>query len=381
MNPRREATSYASRMVRGGTSIALLTAGTALAGCGALGSEFEAGDVDAAAQAMVDDGAVAVVVDVRDGDAVTSLTLGEADLASGREPQPDDPARAASITKTAVAITVLRLAEDGELGLDDPVADHLPGLLEGRDEVTVRQLLNHTSGLPDYTAPMYADLESVRSVQHQTFTETEHVASALEQDWLAEPGTEFNYSNTNYVVLGLLIAEVTGEDTADVIGAQVLEPAGMHNTAFPDGPSMPQNALRGYLTVDGDRLDMTEFDPSVPSWGASMVSTAPDISAMMQALNGCELLSEESLEQMRDAGESGYGLGIMVGPDPCDRSSATFGQRGNGFGYNTYTVASADGSRVVTVTWTGGTEDPGSDPLLPASQELATAALAGTCPD
>lgn len=362
----------------------VFVAGVMVAGCASDSFTTPAGSderVVEAAEAMIEKGAVAVVVDVRDGEEATQFELGEADLDTGRAPRADDPVRVASITKTAVATAVLRLAEAGEIGLDDPIDDYLPGVLEEHGEVTVRQLLNHTSGLPDYTTPLFADVESVRAAQTQVFTDTDHVTAALQQEWLAEPGTEFHYSNTNYAVLGMLIAETSGQSPATFIQAEVFEPAGMTSTSFPEGPEMPEDTLRGYLTVDGERLDMTEFEPSVWSWGASMVSTAPDVTAMMQALNSGELLEPDSLEQMRDLGTAGYGLGLLGGVDPCDRTALAFGQRGNGFGYNTYSIASADGSRAATVTWTGGTEDPGSDPLLPASQDVMNAALGTTCSD
>lgn len=376
-----ERRSTASRR-RSAVWAGLLAAGVIMTGCASdapsEGDSTEA-RVAEAADVMLEKGAVAIVVDVRAGESITQVARGEADLDTGRAPQADDPVRVASITKTAVAAAVLRLVEAGQIDLDDPIDDYLPGLLEDHGEVTVRQLLNHTSGLPDHTAPLFADMESVRAAQTQVFTDADHVAAAVQQDWLAEPGAEFHYSNTNYAVLGMLIADVSGQSTAAFIQSEVFEPAGMTNTSFPEGPQMTDEALRGYLTVDGERLDMTEFEPSVWSWGASMVSTAPDVSAMMQALNGGELLEPDSLEQMRDLGTSGYGLGLLGGADPCDRTTLAFGQRGNGFGYNTFTLASADGSRVVTMTWTGGTEDPGSDPLLPASQEAMNAALGSTC--
>lgn len=329
---------------------------------------------------MMEHGAVAVVVDTRDGDETSQLTLGEADTDSGREPSADDPVRVASITKTAVAIAVMQLVDDHEIDLDTPVEEYLPGVLGDRGgEVTIRHLLNHTSGLPDYSTVLYSDADAAIAVQNQTFTEDEHIAAALDQEWLDEPGAAFHYSNTNYVVLGRLIAENTSDETAAVIESDVLEPAGMTSSFFPDDAQMPDNALRGYLTRDDERIDMTEFEPSVPSWGASMVSTAPDVSLMMRALNRGDLISADSLEQMRDLGEAGYGLGLLGGSDPCGSTDLVYGQRGNWFGYNTLSLASADGERVVTVTWTGGTDDPATDPLLPASNETAVAALGSNC--
>ncbi len=335
--------------------------------------------VTEAAQAMLDGGATAVVVEVRNGDDVTQLTLGEADVEEARDAAAADPLRVASVTKTAVAIAVMDLVDEGSVDLDTSVHEYLPEVLGARDDVTVRQLLNHTSGLPDYTAPMYADLEGITTAQEASYSEEELVDLALEQDWLDEPGEEFHYSNTNYVVLGMLIAEVTGEETTSVLQSTVFDPAQMADTQIPTDATMPDIALRGYMTVDGEQLDMTEFSPDVPSWGASMVSTVPDVTSMMQALNRGELVSYSNLGEMRDLGTSGYGLGILGGPDPCEPMTAAYGQRGNGFGYNTASFSSADGERVTTVSWTGGTDDPGTDPLLPASAEVINAGLGAGC--
>lgn len=337
--------------------------------------------VQEAAESMIEAGAVGVLVEVRDGDDVASLALGEADLESGRAAEIDDPYRIASITKVVTAVVVLRLVEEGQLSLDDTVEEHLPGLLGERgSEVTVRQLLEHSSGVPEYIGVLAPDPEAAIDLQDATFETIELVDVAREQEWEGEPGSGFFYANTNYAIAGMLAEEVSGRPMPELMTEHVLEPAGMDATVVPTDAAMPADPLHGYLTVDGERVDLTEYEPSLWSWGASLVSTVPDVGTLVQALNAGELLAPESLEAMRDVGPDAYGLGLLVSSDACGNPmELVYGQRGNGFGYNTASFASPDGERVVTIAWTGGGFSLADDPIFEPSLSTIEAGLASTC--
>ncbi|WP_223878450.1 serine hydrolase domain-containing protein [Microbacterium radiodurans] len=371
---------------------ALLAGGVLLSGCavpardvpptGAAVVEVPIEVADAVATVM-EAGAVGVAVDIRDGDTTASLAEGSADLRDDRAAQVGDPVRIASISKTVLAVVVLQLVEEGELSLDSTVQEVLPGLLDAAPaDVTVQQLLAHTSGLPDYIAALAPDVDAAIDGRDAVYEPRELLSVAQQQSWLAEPGTEFHYSNAGYTVLGLMVEGVTGSTVPDLMNERVLEPVGMDATQYPTGGAMPDDSMHGYLRIDGDLVDVTDYDPSFWSFGASLVSTVGDVSAFNAALQRGDLLQPTTLEQMRAIGIEGYGLGVLAGGDACgaEPPELVFGQRGNGFGYNAITLASPDGERVVTVAYTGGSFDPATDPIFPAVGEVVAAALASTCP-
>ncbi|WP_052703620.1 serine hydrolase domain-containing protein [Microbacterium sp. SA39] len=380
-----------TRTLSAATTIAVTAA--LLAGCaappeaapeptGSPGVEVGPEIADAVA-GVIGAGAVAVVVDVRNGDEAVQWTEGVADLDEERSAEADDPVRIASISKTVLAVVILQLVEEGEISLDTTVEEVLPGLLASAPgDVTIGQLLAHTSGLPDYIPVLAPDVQAVIDGREKTYEPEELVAIAQQQPWHAAPGTAFHYTNAGYTVLGLIAEEVTGDTVPDLMSARVFEPAGMDETAHPDGSAMPDRALRGYMSVDGEHVDMTEFEPSFWSYGASLISTVGDVGVFNAALQGGELLEEETLAQMRAVGAEGYGLGVLAGGDACGTEPAgpVYGQRGNGFGYNSITLASADGERVVTVAYTGGSFDPATDPIFRAVNDVLIAGLAHTCP-
>lgn len=338
-----------------------------------------AASVDAVMQA----GAVAVVVDVRGGDDGVQLAQGVADLETDRAAQAHDLVRIASISKTVLAVVVLQLVEEGELALETTVEEVLPGLLPAAPgDVTVAQLLAHTSGLPDYIPALVPEVQAALDGRERTYEPEELVAIAQQQPWVGAPGSAFHYTNAGYTVLGLLVEAVTGETVPEAMSARVFEPVGMDATSYPTDAEMPEDALRGYMTVDDSPVDVTEYEPSFWSFGASLISTVGDVAAFNAALQSGELLNEESLAQMRAIGAEGYGLGVLAAGDACgaDPIEFVYGQRGNGFGYNSITLASTDGRRVVTVAYTGGSFDPITDPIFPAVNDVLIAGLASTCP-
>ncbi|PWD51757.1 alkaline D-peptidase [Serinibacter arcticus] len=343
-------------------------------------------EVEAALDAVIEAGAVAVQIEVRDGDDVTSAARGTADLTSGREASPDDAVRIASISKTAVAVVVLQLVEAGSLELDTTVQEVLPGLLRAAPaDVTVRQLLEHSSGMPNYTEVLAPDVTTALTGLGEPRTAQDLVELSQQQPWVAEPGSGFHYSHVGYTVLGLLAESVTGQPMRELLAERVIEPVGMTSTSYPTDETLPDDALRGYLAVDGEPVETTGGPPWFWSDGAALVSTVGDVGAMIAALGRGELLEPATVEQMHDVGDDGYGFGVLAGGDACPSASPggapalVYGQRGNGFGYNSLTLGSPDGERVVTVAYTGGTFDPATDPVFPPVNQLVAVALGSTC--
>ena len=264
------------------------------------------------------------------------------------------------MTKPFVAAVVLQLVDEGALALDDEV-----GLIEG--SVTLRQLLNHTSGLPNY-AELDQILEPYRqNLAHRPGLTPRDVLLLVEnRPRLFQPGEGWFYSGSNYVVLGRLIEETTGSTLREELRRRIFEPLELRGTDFPDPLPTPPGLARGYLPPDDpmlpnpgpDPVDVTDVD--LFTWGGGgMVSTARDLARFLQALLGGELLPPALRAELlttvpSDWEESdAYGLGIehvtsLVGKaeSPC---GPAWGHLGFWPGYLTIALASETGDRQAVV--------------------------------
>jgi D-alanyl-D-alanine carboxypeptidase len=302
--------------------------------------------LDAALQELVGAGVPGIVVRLQDpGRAAIGLTAGVGELATGAELRPSAQFRIGSVTKTFVATVVLQLVGEGRLTLDDPVSRWLPGLLARGHEITVRQLLDHTSGLPDYVndPDLFAGI-----VQNRIWDPRELVGLAERQLPLSTPGSVFAYSNTNYIVAGLLIEAVTGHALGRELERRIFSPLGLGHTSFPaTSARMRGYYAHGYLspepipTADGPRLDVTGYNPS-HAWAAgAIVSNPADLATFFRALLGGRLLSPPLLREMKQTVDEDptdpvrtyrYGLGLQRVSDTC---GVNWGHSGAIYGYQT----------------------------------------------
>jgi D-alanyl-D-alanine carboxypeptidase len=298
-------------------------------------------------------GAYAAVVD--EGDTWRG-SAGVGDLRTGRAPDARGRIRVASVTKTFVATVVLQLVGEGRLGLDDPVADHLPGLLPYAEPITVRQLLSHTSGVPRDIAH-WQTLEEVDTKRWEAFTPPQLVRLATDgQPLLFPPGTGFSYSNVGYTVLGMLVERVTGRSLAGELERRVFRPLHLRDTSFPTyQPFVVNPAARGYERLYGETAPLTDVTTYVWSrlWASgNLISSPDDLNRFFRALLGGHLLPDDLLAQMKDArpesiGPFGYGLGLMHWPSPCGGED-WWGHGGDLPGYNTWSLHTTDLTRQVS---------------------------------
>lgn len=254
-------------------------------------------------------------------------TAGTADLSTGRHMNATDRLRAGSITKTFTATVVLQLAAEKRIALDAPIDRYLPGLVrrngyDGR-HITVRQLLRHTSGLPDYIdAPEWEDMERVR---YDHFEPRALVNRALD---LPRPQGEWHYATTNYLLAGLIIREVTGRSPEAEITRRVLRPGGLRHTYWPgDTTRLRGPHSRSYFTArDGRLVDGTSWNTTFGGVGGALVSTPADLSRFITMLLGGRLLPADQLADMRRTVPADpdrlwpgarYGLGLIASPLPC----------------------------------------------------------------
>ncbi|WP_203856130.1 serine hydrolase domain-containing protein [Plantactinospora mayteni] len=277
---------------------------------------------------------------------------GIADLAQARPIRPWSRHRVGSITKTFVSTTLLRLVDEGALGLDDQVGRWLPDLVPGvlGQRVTVRMLLNHTSGIGNYTDVLLDSLSAVERVGSTPYSPAELVSIGLGLPRTGEPGEVFGYSNTNYILVGLVIERVTGNPATDEVTRRVIWPLRLADTYFPGGDRTIRGPHAGaYFAPLGVR-NFGEYGMTWAWTAGELIATMDDLNRFFRALLGGRLLSAATLAEMLstvpfdpEAPEfGGYGLGIYRTATPCGE---VWGHDGGVIGQLTISLHSRDGGR------------------------------------
>ncbi|QIS20335.1 serine hydrolase domain-containing protein [Nocardia terpenica] len=323
---------------------------------------------------LIHAGAVGALATLTEGDRTITLAAGSANMATGA-PMPTDPpqhVRGGSVTKSFAASVALQLVAEGKIALDASIDTYLPGLLTGNGvdgkAITVRELLQHRSGLPELTDDPEIDAyEAART--GRTFTPAEEIAIALRRPAQFPPGTRTKYTNTNYIVIGMLIERVTGDSYTAEVQRRILTPLGLAGTYLPPAGEVDLRDPHplGYATIDGKRTDTTRVEPSVPWAAGGMVSTGPDLNHFFTALVSGKVVAGDQLRQMltgtpldRMPGLN-YGLGVMYAPLSC--GAQYVGHLGAITGFSTISGATREG-RAVTIAMTGDVEMPDTITLL-----------------
>ena len=305
-------------------------------------------------QMFMDQGAVAAVVQIRWPDGEWSRAYGVRDLDTKTPAQPTDRVQIASVTKTMTAVAVLKLVDDNLIGLDDPVNDVIPeftAALKPPGPISVRQLLSHTSGMPEVNDALPRDVD-FRPVLSRPQTMEQGIQLAGTLPWPASSVGSFAYSNTNYLALGILIQTLRHKPFAQVMSEEVVEPLGLKNTSLDRIDPHETGLLHGYVTLRGERIDTTDntFVAGSPAGGA--VSTVEDMNLFMAGLFQGRALSAASLREMKTRpGFARYGLGIWEHADGCSIKSRHEG-RGSFWDYQTVAVSSDDGRYQAAMTVT-----------------------------
>jgi D-alanyl-D-alanine carboxypeptidase len=307
-----------------------------------------AGALRAAMLATVDAGATGVIVRVDDGDDVTRIGVGAARLEPRRPIRTGDQVRVGSITKTMVATVALQLVGEGRLRLDDTLEQWLPGVVPGADAITIRMLLNHTSGIFNYTDdPDF--IPTVLADPYRYWSPAELVAVATAHPPVFAPGTGWSYSNTGYILVGLVLEKVTGRPIQTLLERRVISPLQLHDTFFATSGRFRGSYAHGYIppSLSGEGyLDASGWPPSWAWAAGAVVSTAPDLARFYRALMSGRLLAPRLLAQMTTtvavAEGFGYGLGIYTMDTPC---GTVWGHDGGIPGYVSFAYTDRRGSR------------------------------------
>jgi D-alanyl-D-alanine carboxypeptidase len=318
-------------------------------------------DVDALNAA----GASGVLAEIVDSGTPTYARAGEA-VRGTHLPVPFDAHfRIASISKLYIAVIVMELVGEGRLSLDDSVERWLPGVVDGNgyvgSDITIRELVAHTSGIFDYTqSPSFeARLLSSDSFNQTRFQHSDPrdlVAQALAHPPLFAPGTNYLYSNTDYVLLGLVIKAVTGQTWSAQLYQRIIAPLHLVDTSVPgDNPFVPLPALDGYNIYSSDPANRVYTDVTVENitWAdaaGSIISTTADVNRFYHALFAGQLLSPALLAEMKQSvpgapPSAGLGFGHQV----LDCGAEINGAVGLVPGYNTYVFSNDDGSRTIVL--------------------------------
>lgn len=354
------------------------------------------------AQNVVAAGAPGVMVRVNDGLGRPVEITAQAPWArKDHRLRAGDEYRMGSNTKTMMATLVLQLVAEGRLALTDSVEKWLPGQVPGGGAITLRMLLNHTSGLSDYTADSTLTASILGKEQRQ-WTSAQLLAAGVKHDPLFPPGTAWAYSNTNYAAIGAVLEKATGKDLAALVRDRIARPLGLKHTYYatdsawrgphargyePDAAHMPPGVPAEFREYAGpNRAGHVDVTDNNPSWGGAagaVVSTARDWDRFYAALMSGRLLAPAQLAQLRSTvpmfpdlpDGPGYGLGITNAETACGK---VWTHDGGIPGYLSVNVTDSTGSRTasVLVTTEAFAEHPEAFPAVSgASRELVTAAM------
>jgi D-alanyl-D-alanine carboxypeptidase len=345
--------------------------------------------LDRAAKELVSDGAVGVTARLQTPRESWRGAEGVRDIDEKSRARAQDRFRVASITKPMVATLVLQEVERGTWTLDTEIDDVIPNPFP--DGVTIRHLLSHRSGAPTGTDTMLltriSDPNSVDEfieVLGEDYSDADTIVGATSTPWKFDPGSDFNYSNAGYVMLGMMLERVTDHDVEDLLERRVFRPAGMSDTDFPEDPGTKGPFMVGaaFTGEDGKGwYSLDHFDPSVFSSSGAVVSTTRDLNDFTDALLTGELVDKSLVEEMvvplsDDPLE--YGLGVMRVPDPCTPGQYLYGHDGATYGTISIALSSPDGNRQIAAGITGRNLTADPDALYDLN-ELLVPMLQATC--
>jgi D-alanyl-D-alanine carboxypeptidase len=304
-------------------------------------------DVDA----LVAAGAPGAILVVRNGNRTTRFAGGLADVAHKRPMHSADRFRIASLTKSYVATVALQLVSEGKISLDDSVERRLPGVVPNGDKITIRQLLGHTSGLFDFAADPRVLKPYLKGNFGFHWAPRKLVQIAVSHKPRFAPGAGYAYSNTDYIVIGLIVEGITGRSIGRELSHRIYQPLRLHATNFPTTARIANPYAHGYYVfAKPPATDVSGVSP-YPWAAGAMVSTGPDVLSFYRALLSGHLLEPKLLDAMKttvsegrrtDIPGSRYGLGLERFPTSC---GTAWGHNGSIAGYLVFTFTSNDGRR------------------------------------
>ncbi|MDJ0371571.1 serine hydrolase domain-containing protein [Streptomyces sp. H10-C2] len=284
---------------------------------------------------------------------------GIGDIESGRPPRADDHMRIASVSKAYSGAVALQLVDRGDLRLDETIGERLPRLPEAWHRVTLRQLLQHTSGLPDFSAnPEFREI--LGNDPHHRFDSRRLLDFIADEPLLFRPGSRYQYSNSDNIAVALMAEDATGRRYEDLLRQLVYRPLHLRRTSLPQGYRLPEPFLHGYdVTPPAPPDDVSELVGASGSWASGgIVATPADLGAFIRGYGGHALISDRTREQQltfldggasepAGPGANAAGLAIFRYTTRC---GVLYGHTGNFPGYTQLAATTPDGRRSLTFT-------------------------------
>ena len=327
-------------------------------------------------------GAIALV---QVGQEVTVTTAGVGNTVTKTPISANDVVRIASVSKAFNGAVALALVAKGELHLRDTIAERLPGLPASWGKVTLAELLHHTSGLPDYIKSE-AFIDVLRADPHAVLTPMQLLGYVTDQAPDPAPGTEYHYSDTDNIVVGLMVEAVTGDTYEQALAEDVTAPLQLPDTTLPDGPDLTEPYIHGYEFEPGDPAPVdisTYLNPGLAWASGGMLSTPAELNTFMRAyVRGTLTDAATRTRQFRfvpgssgppGPGTNAAGLAIFRYRTGC---GTVYGHTGNFPGYTIFAAATSDGSRSVTVIVN---EQLNDNPVTPVFTQLRHVDGLGVC--
>ncbi len=290
-----------------------------------------------------------------DGERVI-VAAGEAEIGR-RKARPDDRFWVGSITKSFVATLVMQLVAERKLRLDGRISELVPGRIRAGRRIRLRNLLNHTSGIPDYMG-LESWTSAVARDPRVVISPRRLVSSASRLGLEFQPGSRASYSNTNYLLLAEILQRVTGRSLATLLRERVFEPLGLTATSYESGRrALRGSDLHGYDVGGSPPTDVSLHGLGGPWADGAIVSNAHDLAVFFGTLLRGKLVPPQLLAQMERTvpGSHGEGLGLYRLPSPCGRWF--YGHTGGTPGYVTFAAGSRDGRRLFVIDWNGVSPD------------------------
>lgn len=313
-------------------AVLLCVSALACASCGSSGEQFSK-DIQDRLNKVVDAkmaeyGVPGAIIHVSvPGKGEWTALKGEADIETGEPPKEDDHVRIASITKTFTATVILQLVDEKKLTLDDTIDKFDLGVtIPNSDKITVRNLLNMTSGLFNYTDDQENFWDKFLADPTKPWTPDQLAEIAAAHGPVSDPGQGYQYNNTNFILLGMIIEKLTGKTAGEEITGRIIDELNLENTSLPTSSEMPKPFMNGYMPDFKEPIDMggpavkdiTVETPTAFYTAGGMISDLADIKVWLKALSDGELVSPEMhKEQLTFAppNTASYGLGVMpAGP-------------------------------------------------------------------
>lgn len=337
--------------------------------------------LEALSARMIDEGAPAVLIEVRYGDKTWTHAAGVRNLDTREAATVSDTVQVGTITETLVAVSVLKLAEEGRISLDGDIGTYLPeftGLLHPPGPVSIRQLLAHESGIPDFKDPLLAS-GPWDGATGQSLSLEQRLALAGRIPWPDRLAKVFNYSRTDYQVLALMVQRLRGRPIGEVLAADIARPLGLAATTLEGGPA-PAAAVHGYVTVNGTRKDVTGLPWLAEDASGGAVSTVQELNTFYRGLLQGKLLRAGTVSEMQGSYLGYFGYALRRWNDTCN-NRFYYGLPGDTDGFGTVAMTSGDSRKqlAITVAYPPAPPTLDTNPLVFELQDAAVEALNSLC--